>query len=114
MSDMARVAPSPMEAHPAYRDAGLQPLLSQENPPPMIRWPILTSTRAHFGSEPEPFGEGMKIRPLAVHKAAALAPWTGQPYHYEWWVARDELGRMVAGDARQVFEHMDATPSRKP
>jgi hypothetical protein len=31
----------------------------------------------------------------------AWAPWTDTPYHYEWWGAKDQLNRYVAGD--QVF-----------
>jgi hypothetical protein len=35
------------------------------------------------------------------------APWTGTPYHYEWWGARDQYNRYVAGD--QVFRVRELT-----
>lgn len=37
---------------------------------------------------------------LRKEKAAGLAPYVGDPFVYIWYVATDELGRSVAGDAK--------------
>lgn len=48
------------------------------------------------GSASEP---DLPMHTLTKEKAAGLAPYVGDPFMYVWYVATDELGRSVAGDA---------------
>jgi len=95
------VPPSPLEWDPAYDSqrpwlldwlnsrgpyAGRDTLLA---PRPPLRPPF------RVGPLPDLFR-------LTRQRAAGRAPYVGDPFHYEWWVARDELGRSIAGDTRIV------------
>lgn len=42
----------------------------------------------------------IRAHTLTKQKAQALAPYVGRPFIYRWYVAIDELGRMIAGEAR--------------
>ncbi|MEU8023795.1 hypothetical protein AB0B88_16420 [Micromonospora haikouensis] len=96
--------PPPLEWHPAYeghrrrllhwlndggpyrgRDTVLVP-----RPAPAV-WQIEPDPRSIDAALPRPFV-------LTRHRAAGPAPYVGDSFHYEWWVARDDLGRAIAGD----------------
>lgn len=41
---------------------------------------------------------------MTKQRAWGPAPWTGEPFHYEWFIGTDELGRQIAGESRIVYE----------
>lgn len=41
---------------------------------------------------------------MTKQRAWGPAPWTGEPFHYEWYVGTDELGRQIAGDSSIIYE----------
>lgn len=98
-----REPPPPGECHPAYQDmmSWLRDWLngSPRYPPDRVQVPFtqrlnltLTGSSAH-----EP---AISTHILIKEKAAGLAPYVGDPFVYIWYVATDELGRSVAGDAK--------------
>jgi hypothetical protein len=97
-----REPPAPGTCHPAYRDITwlrdwlngtpgypndhIQvPFMQRLNPTLTGSWTDESETSVHI---------------LAKRKAAGLAPYVGDPFVYIWYVATDELGRSVAGDAK--------------
>lgn len=93
----------PGACHPAYRDmTWLRDWLNGTPGYPSDRVqvsfvqrrlsPTLTGNWAH-----EP---AISTHTLTKEKAAGLAPYVGDPFVYIWYVATDELGRSVAGDAK--------------
>lgn len=59
-----------------------------------------------------PFSPSAEPTPAPVvltrRRCAGTAPYVGRPFHYEWWAARDEYGRCIAGDVRRVEHHVRA------
>ena len=90
--------PPPMEWHPAYQD---KPWLLEwlNSDQPHVVLPVLPPSRS-WKSE-HTAGRTMT---LTKHQAAALAPYTGHPYHLVWYVATDNLGRSIAGERRYQYE----------
>lgn len=41
---------------------------------------------------------------MTKRRAWGPAPWVGKPFHYEWYVGVDDLGRCIASDSRIVYE----------
>jgi hypothetical protein len=93
--------PLPPACHSAYRDITWLrdwlngapgypndrirvPFMQRLNPTLTGRWTGESETSVHT---------------LTKRKAAGLAPYVGDPFIYTWYVATDELGRSVAGDA---------------
>lgn len=64
-------------------------------------FPILTPMRWEpFDPDAPIVAEEIRAHTLTKHKAYATAPYVGRPFIYRWNVAIDELGRMIAGEAR--------------
>lgn len=103
--------PSPLEWHPYYRDKTflLDWLEGRGHlAGPEVRLPV-TPPLSHlirdigkmtYPAEDFPLPQ---VRTLTKRKAAGLAPYVGRPFHYEWHVATDDLGRHIAGDSRIVY-----------
>jgi hypothetical protein len=101
--------PRPLYWHPWYRDRTelLDWLNSSDYSPRII--PIPTAPRAVFWDIAE---ETYPTRPpswtqlrLTKQRAFGLAPYVGEPFGYAWYVASDELGRSIAGEARIVYRY---------
>jgi hypothetical protein len=109
---MTERPPPPLEWHPWYRDRTW--LLDWLNGTGRwandltLRVPVLPSMRslwrAALAGEPEPDPVPMPTTlTLTRYKAVGLAPYVGRPFVYRWYVARDELGREIAGESRIVY-----------
>jgi hypothetical protein len=96
-----REPPPPGECHPAYRDyPWLRDWLNGAAFPGQhhLRIPVMPRLGAMMPyrlNEPS-----VRERVLTKEKAAGLAPYVGDPFMYVWYVATDELGRSVSGDAQ--------------
>jgi hypothetical protein len=98
MSDEPCV-PMPNTAHPYYEDVR----------DVIARWlDTGAGTTVCVPAPPTPFAIddistiAPSAGPIALHrkKAWAFAPYVGEPFVYAWFVAEDDLGRTVAGDAQ--------------
>lgn len=109
MGGMKGTPPPPLEWHPYYRDMTwlLDWLHGQGQYGQLhdIRIPrpvnLVASMRPDelYPSQPDP-------EPIVMtrHRAVGPAPYVGDPFHYEWPVGRDHLGRYIAGEMRMVYE----------
>lgn len=107
-----REPPAPGECHPAYQDYPW--LRDWLNGAPgysdSYRMKIAMVPRLSL----DPIGGSASELDLPMHiltkeKAAGLAPYVGDPFMYVWYVATDELGRSVAGDAHIRYYSLAST-----
>jgi hypothetical protein len=101
--------PPPLSWHPFYRGkTWLIDWLNGESSLP--EWDIMIPipTRpvwASITADPGPIDmPTVKAMRMSKQRAWGPAPWVGKPFHYEWFVGTDELGRRVAGESRIVYE----------
>lgn len=101
--------PPPLTCHPFYRGkTWLIDWLNGDSGLP--EWDIMIPlpTRplmASFSTDPGPIEmPSVKAARMSKQRAWGPAPWVGEPFHYEWYVGTDELGRRVAGESRIVYE----------
>lgn len=70
-----------------------------------IREPSSPAWMSHvFDPDPQPV---MTFREIIMyrHRCWGAAPYVGDPFHYEWWVGVDDVGRQVASvEACIVYE----------
>jgi hypothetical protein len=92
----------PGDCHPAYADKPfIRDWLNGPNKPrDYILVPILRSAFASYDVPTEPIALSPRTMMLMRKRCAGPAPYVGDPFCYEWEVAVDDLGRVVAGDAR--------------
>lgn len=106
---MKTYVPMPLERHPWYtgRDwvtdwvegQGLYANLHT------LRIPVMPQMRISYTSDDlNVCSSPIKEVVLTRRRCAGPAPWTGRPYHYEWYVGTDQYDRHVAGDARIVWD----------
>lgn len=69
-----------------------------------IRLPITRRSSAAWLGTAAPVDSSFDVMTLTKQRAWGPAPWVGTPFHYEWYVGTDQLGRMVAGESRIVYE----------
>jgi hypothetical protein len=93
--------PDPMTAHPSVEYcADFARHLSAEG-----RDVITLAARPaihRFRAIEDPMMGAPKPVTFAVQRCYGLAPFVGQPFHYEWRVAVDAYGRHIAGPAELV------------
>lgn len=100
-----REPPPPGECHPAYLDhhGWLRDWLNGAPgyPTNHVKVPVPPRLSAASILDPysSPFESPVRVRTLIKEKAGGPAPYVGDPFIYVWFVATDELGRTVAGDA---------------
>lgn len=100
--------PPPLTGHPYYQ--GRQIITDWLNGTSSLpEWDIMIPKPrrmdlAAFDAESEPIAIGMDVLTMTKQRAWGGAPWTGRPFHYEWYVGTDNLGRRVAGESRIVYE----------
>jgi hypothetical protein len=97
-----REPPPPGECHPAYQDKlWVRDWLNGAAFPRQTRMQIPVMPRLSLdltgGSANEP---DLPVHTLIKEKAAGMAPYVGDPFMYVWYIATDELGRSVSGDAQ--------------
>ncbi|MFI6304289.1 hypothetical protein ACIBCH_20660 [Amycolatopsis thailandensis] len=98
--------PAPLEWHPAYRDRtwlldwleGRTELLDQDSV--MVPFEEAPWRFKPYVPNAPIVPEKIRAHTLKKQRAQALAPYVGRPFIYRWNVAIDELGRMIAGEAR--------------
>lgn len=101
--------PPPLSWHPYYR--GKTWLIDWLNgnsslPEWDIVLPVVQPLSARLIAAEEEFPVGspsVKVMRMSKQRAWGPAPWVGRPFHYEWFVGKDELGRMCAGESRIVY-----------
>lgn len=98
--------PPPLSWHPFYRGkTWLIDWLNGKSDLP--EWDIVlpattqVSALADMTEDPIPM---MRTMRMTKRRAWGQAAWTGRPFHYEWYVGTDEVGRHVAGESRIVYE----------
>src|SRR5262245_6152520 len=107
---MRELAPPPGEVHPWYAQRGDMGVIrdwvdrrGEFGDLPDLRMPVMPVIRF---DDPDPDPSlgvpAFKTVRLTRRKAYSLAPWTHEPYHYEWYVGTDQYGRHVAGEIRVV------------
>lgn len=71
-----------------------------------IRFPIIQRATAVLTADADidPVGPSFKVMTLTKQRAWGPAPWVGKPFHYEWYVGTDDLGRHIAGESKIVYE----------
>lgn len=101
--------PPPLSWHPFYR--GKPWLIGWLNdadphlPTDHLRLPVPRRITAMMAADSEPFAmASLDTIILTKQRAWGPAPWVGRPFHYEWNVAKDGLGRMIAGESHIVYE----------
>lgn len=108
--------PAPLEWHPAYRDrTWLIDWLERRGEYADRQHMRILFTRPLRVcdlelTEPEELEATVMV--LTRRRCFGLAPWVGDPFHYEWWVGEDNVGRCIAGDARIVYDEWH--PLRTP
>lgn len=109
-----RELPAPGECHPAYQDMPWLRDWLNDVPGSLrgyhVRVPYLRRRVFPFDltenvNDVDPV---FNTHTLTKEKAAGLAPYVGDPFVYVWYVATDELGRAVAGDAE--VHYLDPVP----
>lgn len=101
--------PSPGEWHPAY--AGLPILFGWLNGVGEYadRGTLRIPTRLGVGPSSMTADETYPTEPLPQpmiltrRRCAGPAPYVGRPFCYMWWVATDDWGRAIAGDAHMRY-----------
>lgn len=93
----------PNEWHPFYNEYKIALLIWLDNNVSDIRLPLRSVPGVNFKSEPDPIPCNTKSITLRKNKARGLAPYTGDPFIYEWTVATDHLGRGIATDSKRVY-----------
>jgi hypothetical protein len=102
--------PNPGDCHPTYTDnrewivGWLDDLRSRQTSWSHLRMhvPNRNFTLLLASASIEEVCVSPKIETLTRRLCAGLAPYVGAPFHYEWWIAEDSLGRWIAGEARIV------------
>lgn len=108
MSAPSTHVPMPLEWHPAYQD---RPWLldwvegrAPGYPRDQIVLPVLRKLRlATFDAISDAIPSmdtAVKTMTMRRERCHGFAPYVGRPFVYEWWVGIDDLGRMIAGEAR--------------
>lgn len=101
--------PAPLERHPYYEDQTwlLDWLECPGRDANRIVMDTSLGTSAHrwWLDEPTDLIEALPDELIMTRRRAwAPAPYVGNPFHYEWYVGEDNLGRCIAGEARIVYE----------
>lgn len=98
--------PPPLKWHPAYDGhPRLLDWLNDRGPyagRDSVKVPRRTRPRMAWTADPSELWAADStpwVFVLTRRKAVGRAPYVGDPFHYQWWVARDQLGRSIAGDA---------------
>lgn len=97
--------PAPGECHPAYTDRRdwIVDWLDHPDTHPAGWTSLMLPIRERFAFTADTFPTStMRSERLDRHLCWGLAPFVGEPFHYEWWVAVDEHRRWIAGDARLI------------
>lgn len=98
----------PLEWHPAYRR--MTELLDWlENPNARESCKVLMPSRpAAFMIVPGDLypasSDTYKTMVLTKRKAWGPAPFVGPRFHYRWWTAVDQLGRMISSESKIAYE----------
>ena len=93
----------PGECHPAYQDyPWLRDWLNGAAFPRQTRMqiPVMPRLSAELPYRLATNEPSVRVHTLIKEKSAGLAPYVGDPFMYVWYVATDELGRSVSGDAQ--------------
>jgi hypothetical protein len=105
---MSRTPVAPGEVHPAYaEDADLIRRWLAKPQHDVIYLPY--SSPLYADTDPAPIAPELRKHILTLRKAAGPAPYVGCPFIYVWYVAEDELGRMVAADDSLIKRTCDIT-----
>jgi hypothetical protein len=111
MMDMKETSPPPpLEWHPHYRDmTWLLDWLHGQGPYAHMREirisrPVDLAAASSCPAEMYPVEPPPEPIVITRHRAAGPAPYVGDPFHYEWPVGRDHLGRCVAGETNMIYE----------
>lgn len=101
-------AQPPLDWHPWYRDkTWLLDWLEGSDQKP-IQLAVPRSMSAVWTDEIAPTTADMpSTLVLTKRRAWGAAPYVGTPFHYEWPVAVDNLGRQITGEVR-IVHHRDA------
>lgn len=99
--------PPPLTWHPFYRGKTfLIDWLNGASSLPEWTIKIPVPRRITYASISEDIGPSlasMDVLIMTKQRAWGPAPWTGRPFHYEWYVGTDNLGRRIAGESRIVY-----------
>lgn len=99
--------PPPLSWHPYYRGkTWLIDWLNGKSDIPEwdIRIPIIERRSVFAESDIHLARPSMRTLHVTKRRAWGLAPWVGRPFHYEWYIGTDELGRHIAGESRIIYE----------
>lgn len=98
----------PLEWHPAYRRmTELLDWLENPSAPTSVKVAILgpPPTLTMSADELYPAStDTYKTMVLTKRKAWGPAPYVGPRFHYRWWTAVDQLGRMIGGESKIAYE----------
>jgi hypothetical protein len=106
-ADTFGVCPPPLSWHPFYRGkTWLIDWLNGKSDLPEwdIVLPVFNRPMLFTETEPDLMAPTVRTMRMTKRRAWGPAPWVGQPFHYEWNIGTDELGRHIAGESRIVYE----------
>lgn len=103
--------PPPLSWHPFYQgNTMLLDWLNGTGPLAHCEWninlpkprrPVYLTSSEDLYPEAEP---SFDVMTMTKQRAWGPAPWVGRPFHYEWYVGTDDLGRQIAGESTIVYE----------
>jgi hypothetical protein len=109
-------APPPLEWHPYYRDqTWLLDWLDRRGryaDHEDLRLPVRLP-RPSLIERVDDIGPQLRTITMVRRRAVGAAPYVGRPFHYEWYVGVDDLGRCIAGESRIVYE-LQPAPWQRP
>lgn len=94
--------PTPMSQHPRFdEELSIRKWINDPAGAPDILYVDVEDMAFRIGVEESYenpfFNKSFTQVRLSRHRARGLAPWTGQPFVYEWHYALDDKGRWIAG-----------------